>query len=614
MGIYYGKADFINYGKPSLLLDFANKKSLTDRISGNNLFTFTRTSTGTYVGSDGLIKSAAVNEARFDHNPVTGESLGLLIEESRTNSVTTSNVITSSLISAYGTALNLISSGVPPSPKGENIYEIPSSAEYRIIGTNGNSFGGNSGASTTWTYSIFVYPLSGISSVNLNNHFGGATTYNLNTLTITSTGGYTGTIQRFSNGWWRLSYTRTYSTSTELGLTIPGNPGYYFSSAQIEQGAFPTSYIPTAGSQVTRTADSASITGGVTSFYNQNQGTINLEFNIPPSVDTNNNRINYLPLVCLDDNTTNNSLELGIEGSNPSVVTYASGLMRDAIIPKQNLIGTSKSVGSYTATGGYVSQSSLSSVNGDNDAFLFIDDNTNASYHLIGTSISSPGFQTNFVHVVSVYAKKYNSDFVFLQTCDGGNRSANAVFNFANPGAATQVVMGTFGSNYSTGMIDCGGGWYRLYIVFIIGSSAPVTLVRFGPAPAATGNTIWGPGLTYTSSGLGVYFSNPQIEKSCIIGKYISTTSGSVTDADYYNSITKNKILKMGYTYNNSTNKISFSLDGKPISSLTQTSTMSYNKLRIGSNSANTLSNAIIKKISYYPSQLTETQLESLTR
>ena len=279
MGIHYNKADFITYGRPSLFLDFANKKSLTDRISGNNLITFTRTSTGTYVGSDGLIKSAAVNEARFDHNPVTSESLGLLIEESRTNSVTTSNVITSSLISAYGTALNLISSGVPPSPKGENIYEIPSSAEYRIIGTNGNSFGGNSGASTTWTYSIFVYPLSGISSVNLNNHFGGATTYNLNTLTITSTGGYTGTIQRFSNGWWRLSYTRTYSTSTELGLTIPGNPGYYFSSAQIEQGAFPTSYIPTTGSQVTRNADSASITGtNLTSFYNQSQGTLFCRF------------------------------------------------------------------------------------------------------------------------------------------------------------------------------------------------------------------------------------------------------------------------------------------------------------------------------------------------
>jgi hypothetical protein len=65
--------------RPSLDLDFANSKTLDPRI------TFTRSSGGSYVGADGLIKYAGVNEARFDHNPVTGESLGLLVEEQRTN-------------------------------------------------------------------------------------------------------------------------------------------------------------------------------------------------------------------------------------------------------------------------------------------------------------------------------------------------------------------------------------------------------------------------------------------------------------------------------------------------------------------------------------------------
>jgi PDZ domain-containing secreted protein len=53
------------------------------------------------VGSDGLIKSAAVNEARFDHNPVTGESLGLLIEESRTNLLTNSSDYTQSNLTKF---------------------------------------------------------------------------------------------------------------------------------------------------------------------------------------------------------------------------------------------------------------------------------------------------------------------------------------------------------------------------------------------------------------------------------------------------------------------------------------------------------------------------------
>ena len=73
--------------KPSLNLNFARSRSLDPRI------TFTRASVGTYVGRDGLIKTAGVDEARFDHDPDTLESLGLLIEESRTNLITYSHEI-----------------------------------------------------------------------------------------------------------------------------------------------------------------------------------------------------------------------------------------------------------------------------------------------------------------------------------------------------------------------------------------------------------------------------------------------------------------------------------------------------------------------------------------
>jgi hypothetical protein len=70
---------------PSLDLRFAEDKSLVDATTGSNLVDFTRASSATYVGSDGLIKTATTNEARFDHDPTTGESLGLLVEEQRSN-------------------------------------------------------------------------------------------------------------------------------------------------------------------------------------------------------------------------------------------------------------------------------------------------------------------------------------------------------------------------------------------------------------------------------------------------------------------------------------------------------------------------------------------------
>ncbi|MCP4789420.1 MAG: hypothetical protein GY881_04195, partial [Gammaproteobacteria bacterium] len=67
---------------PDLNLDFANSKELDPRI------TFTRSSVGTYVDENGIIQTAVDDQPRFDHDPATGESLGLLIEESRTNLLT----------------------------------------------------------------------------------------------------------------------------------------------------------------------------------------------------------------------------------------------------------------------------------------------------------------------------------------------------------------------------------------------------------------------------------------------------------------------------------------------------------------------------------------------
>jgi hypothetical protein len=71
----------------SLDLPFAATKSLTARVGPTP--TFTRASSATFVGSNGLIQSAATNIPRFDHTSA-GVCRGLLIEESRTNLLTQS--------------------------------------------------------------------------------------------------------------------------------------------------------------------------------------------------------------------------------------------------------------------------------------------------------------------------------------------------------------------------------------------------------------------------------------------------------------------------------------------------------------------------------------------
>ena len=100
----------------------------------------------------------------------------------------------------------------------------------------------------------------------MNTNLGDATQ-----LTVTATT----TWQRFSITKTTIVGTTTLTSQLSSGV---GNT-FYVWGAQTEVGAFPTSYIPTSGSTVTRSADSASITGtNLTSFYNQSKGTLFTSF------------------------------------------------------------------------------------------------------------------------------------------------------------------------------------------------------------------------------------------------------------------------------------------------------------------------------------------------
>src|SRR5699024_467709 len=66
----------------------------------NDLGIVTRASTPTYCRPEGSLLEAAVDEARIQHDPVTGEALGLLVERSSTN--TTRNSTNFSWVAASG--------------------------------------------------------------------------------------------------------------------------------------------------------------------------------------------------------------------------------------------------------------------------------------------------------------------------------------------------------------------------------------------------------------------------------------------------------------------------------------------------------------------------------
>ena len=260
--------------EPSLRLDFANARALDSRI------TFTRASVATYVGKDRLIKTAGVNEPRFDHDPATGESLGLLIEEERTNNITQSNA--SNWSNTNVTRGTNTSQDV--SPEGLNtatiISETTGSGLHRIKSPN-ISF------SDTRTFSIWIKRNSGTRDLYLNANaiMGAGLNFDFDTETLGSTTG-TASFERYPNQWYRFILTGNGTGNTNgvyLQFTQSGNEGddnyvgdtsnkFLVWGAQLEVGSFVTSHIPTSGSTATREKEFPAIETSSIDFKDFTQG------------------------------------------------------------------------------------------------------------------------------------------------------------------------------------------------------------------------------------------------------------------------------------------------------------------------------------------------------
>jgi hypothetical protein len=234
--------------------------------------------------------TAVVYGPRFDYNPTTLVAQGLLIEEQRTNSLTYSEQFDNA---AWSKTASSITANAIASPDGtltgDKLVENTATSAHTIS---------QSLSATTQSYTISVYvkkaerkyfqlfgrrDSTNYNGVMIDLDTGSllpptrpATNSNVSTTTATSVG----------NGWWRIAMTYSYTTtgttvalfaltddSQTYSYTGDGTSGIYIWGAQLEAGAFATSYIPTTTAATTRSADIASI-GTLSPWYNATEGTL----------------------------------------------------------------------------------------------------------------------------------------------------------------------------------------------------------------------------------------------------------------------------------------------------------------------------------------------------
>ena len=231
-----------------------------------DIITFTRASGGGRFNSSGVYEWVGNDVPRFDHDPVTLQPLGILIEEQRTNIIPYSDTSGGGW-SFGGDRVIGAATGLP------GVFAVGASL---VRDANGSTFNYYQSltpvAGTAYTFSIFVRFADGR---DIGAEFGqpGSENSPLNPFAFIANGAAltwsTSTNEHVGGGLWRLSHTITPSDTISRGWGIlirtthkAGLPRLFVTGYQIEAGAFPTSYIPTAASQVTRAADVTNLNTG----------------------------------------------------------------------------------------------------------------------------------------------------------------------------------------------------------------------------------------------------------------------------------------------------------------------------------------------------------------
>jgi len=185
----------------------------------------------------------------------------------------------------------------------------------------------------------------------------------------------------------------TFTATAEPLIVIPyGN----VAEAQLEAGSFATSYIPTSGSQVTRSADLASIP--VSAFgYNQDAGTIVVEFG---AYDVG---ADAASIVSVTDNPVTDDWVLVY--ANPSNIIMS---VKDNVVSQRTLTVS----GDRRTTGG------IAGIAVKENAFAFTVDGsapqtdssgtmpTDVSVVRIGSWVSNPGYLNGHIKSLKYYPRR----------------------------------------------------------------------------------------------------------------------------------------------------------------------------------------------------------------
>ena len=294
--------------------------------SGVGDFDFTRSGSATRINSQGLIETVGNGVSRLNYPMIDGKVVGCphhILEPTRTNRVYNSEEFSGNETGVSVSRNQLIS------PDGtlnaDRILNDSSNGEHLITG----SYSGSITSGLDYVASAF-FKSDGTGGKGVIRFYTGSwenAVFNLEDGTISYTSSGVSKIENYGNGWYRCSL--KFTAPTDYGNTIIqlaiGNSlnqfsyqgasslGVYFWGVQLEVGSYPTSYIPTNGNAVTRSAEVANGSGDADTF-NDSEGVLMAEISALANDGTSRR-------IALSSGNNTNRIEILYTSSNDSI-TY----------------------------------------------------------------------------------------------------------------------------------------------------------------------------------------------------------------------------------------------------------------------------------------------------
>ena len=314
---------------PAVDFPFAATRTLTDIVGGLQP-TFSRSGGQTFTNSSGILEIAASGAAGFEHDPLTGECLGVLLEDGRSNLLRQSEDFSTTWIN-LGSSENLNVATAPDGSMSADALVDTSVSEPHLLAQSVTGLPSN----TACTISCFLEKgvrNFGVISFGPNVSWGGGlganVFFNLATGAVSSSSNATGLMIAYPGGRYRCLATATTTASPgtvtvrvgaanvsgALSYLGNGTEAIYVWGADLGVGSTPGSYVPSGAASGSRNATlldlvDAALVSGLRTFF--------VEFR-SPAVGTRG-------VVSLNDNSSSERAELITNGTDPRFVVVDGG-------------------------------------------------------------------------------------------------------------------------------------------------------------------------------------------------------------------------------------------------------------------------------------------------